>query len=302
MLFSYYSGNIHLTKCIGHVSIEQLIKSIKNTKPHLKQIFDDIANEQDKAKRRELKWKLYSFTPSVLINVGLKRSYSNISEWTNFIQIDIDNINNIEDAINLKHKLFDFDYCVTSFLTPSLRGVKALFLINKPNSIEHYKAIHKSLYKYLENNNIKGLDYATKNGVLPMFLSTDKDILYRDIGDCSLYTGEDWSVDERNNIEPNKTSTKSTNDYNRLKNRVLSNSRYLINAIVDNGHPQLLKASLIIGSRVGAGYLSQSDAEEHIFNLIDNNSYLNKNLSGYKKTALWGIKEGIKNPIKFKDE
>lgn len=301
MFFSYYSGNINLTRCIGYVSIEQFVNSVKNTKPHIKQIFDEISKEQDKSKRRELKWKLYSFTPSVVIPIGLKRSYSNVKEWTNLIQIDIDNIDDINELKELKNKLFSFDYCVTTFLTPSIRGVKAIFLINKPNSVEHFKAIHKSLYKYLEKNNIKGLDYATKNGVLPMFLSTDKEILYRDLGECSVYIDEDWSTEKSINTEKAK-ELYSGNGGNRLKNRVLSNSKYLIDAIVDNGHPQLLKASLIIGSRVGAGYLLQSEAEDYMFKLIDSNTYLNKNLSGYKKTALWGIKEGIKNPIRFKDE
>lgn len=299
ILFPYYSGNIKLTKVLGHVSLERFIYSIKNPNEKMLDLFNKIKSEPDKAKRRELKWNLYSFTPTVVINVGYKRRLENVIRYNPIIQIDIDNVDK-KEVNNVKEKLFSLDYCITAFVTPSGKGVKGIMLINEPTSLEHYKAIHKALHKNLTS--FKGIDLATKNAVLPLFLCYDKDILYRDIGECAVFDDEDWSINEGLNPLNNKTTKKYNRGENRLTNRVLSNSRYAIENIVDNGHPQIRRAALIMGSRIGAGYIDRITGTNHIINLMKSNKYLSKNVKGYEKTILWGIENGIKNPIRFKDE
>jgi len=69
-----------------------------------------------------------------------------------------------------------------------------------------------------------------------------------------------------------------------------------INSITDNGHPQVRSASLILGSRVGAGYITQHEANALMENLIKSNGYLQKNIRGYIKTSKWGIDNGMNNP------
>jgi len=298
--FPYYSGNIKLTNVLGHVSLERFIQSIKSPNKNMLELFNQISLEHDKTKRRELKWGLYSFTPSVMIDKGKKRRLDNVVDFNPIIQIDIDNLDSVDEAIRVRGELFNFDWCLTAFLSPSKKGVKGLMLVNKATSLLQFKAIYKSLLKNFEH--FKGLDFATKNAVLPLFLSYDKDILCRDIGDCAVYTDEDWSVD--NGLIPTTSTTTTIYDKSedRLKNRVLSNARYSVENIIDNGHPQIMRAALIMGSRIAAGYIDQQTGTYHIINLMQNNSYLKKNVKGYEKTILWGIEKGMINPIRFKDE
>jgi len=72
-----------------------------------------------------------------------------------------------------------------------------------------------------------------------------------------------------------------------------------INSIVDNGHPQLLKIAFTLGGYVGGGYLTKDEAENLIHNLIEQNSYLSKGISGYKKTASSCIRDGLNKPLYF---
>jgi hypothetical protein len=298
--FPYYSGNIKLTNVLGHVSLERFIQSIKSPKQNMLELFNQISLEQDKAKRRELKWGLYSFTPSVMIDKGKKRRLDNVVYFNPVIQIDIDNLDSTNEAIRVKEELFDFDWCLTAFLSPSKKGVKGLMLVNQATSLLQFKAIYKSLLKNFER--FKGLDFATKNAVLPLFLSYDKDILYRDIGDCAVYVDEDWSVDSGLSPTTSTTTIIYNKSEDRLKNRVLSNAQFSVENIVNNGHPQIMRAALIMGSRIAAGYIDQSTGTNHIVNLMQNNSYLKKNVKGYEKTILWGIEKGMANPIRFQDE
>ena len=38
-----------------------------------------------------------------------------------------------------------------------------------------------------------------------------------------------------------------------------------------------------------------------MYNSFKNNNYLNKGLRGYIKTIEWGVKQGMKKPLYFKD-
>jgi len=70
----------------------------------------------------------------------------------------------------------------------------------------------------------------------------------------------------------------------------------MINQIASNGHPQLRTACLILGTRVGAGYLSFSEASEEVEFLVRTNNYLQKGIKGYLTTADWALKEGYHTP------
>ena len=180
--FSYYSGNIFRPNSLGVVSLDKLIKSISNPKPEFDKLFFEIeiaTIKGDKALKRALKQKLYSFTPSALIQRGLTRRYNNVDSFTCVMQIDFDGVTDIDEAIELKEHVFNNNkQIICAFLSPSRLGVKCLMRIKQPKSKEHYKALHKEMVKHFECYNY--LDEATNNAMLPMFLSRDKQILWRD--------------------------------------------------------------------------------------------------------------------------
>jgi hypothetical protein len=295
ILFPYYSGNIYNSLVLGHVTIEQFIHSHKYPKENIINIINKIkiAKEQSNEKlKRELKQSLYSFTPSVYINLNKSRKYENVLFWTGLMQLDFDKIPDIKTAIEIKEYVFNQREIICSYISPSGTGVKALMKIKKPKNKDHYKAIHKAMVTKYEE--LSYLDLATNNAMLPLFLSIDTKILSRNIDKCITWTDENWN--KVNYIKLNDNIKNEDFDYENEKNRTLKILKRKIETIVDNGHPQVRSAALILGSRVAAGYLDIHTAQYEIENLIKNNNYLTKGISGYLATALWGISEGHKTP------
>jgi hypothetical protein len=295
--FPYYSGNIFKPEVLGHVAINRFIKSHENptkrTLSIIKQV-QEAKEAKDEKLKRQLKQQLYAFTPSVYIPKGLTRRYENVYEWTGIMQLDFDKIPDMKMAIEIKEYIFEKNKeIICAYISPSGTGVKALMKTKIPEDKAHYKALHKAMVSKFEE--IGYLDLATNNAMLPLFLSIDYDILYRDYKSCYTWNDEDWNqpryvrlLDELKH-PPNFNLT----EYEELTITILEKK---INNIVDNGHPQVRSAALVLGSRVGAGYLNVVTAQNVIDNLIKNNGYLQKGYSGYLATALWGISEGSKNP------
>ena len=297
--FPYYSGNIKDSRVVGWVSLEKFIYAHQNPTKDMKVLFDKIREATlsgNIADKRALKTNLYAFTPSVHISTRERRKYTNIIRFTGLMQLDFDGIENTETAKDLKQYLFNnYQQIVCSYLSPSGNGVKCLLRITKASGVAQFKAIHKAVAE--EFNQYDFFDYSTKNPTLPLFLSIDKDILWRDYSECTTWETEDWSepkYETHTEIIPVKLDPK--NDYARRVKCIIENR---INAIVDNGHPQVRSAALVLGSRVGAGYIDRQDAERLIQNLIISNSYLQKELKNYIKTSLWGIENGIRSPRYF---
>ena len=76
--FPYYSGNINLTKCLGHISLNQFVYSHKHPKIKTRETIRAIRKSHSPEEKRELKQKLYSFTPAVYIKKGDKKRYNNV--------------------------------------------------------------------------------------------------------------------------------------------------------------------------------------------------------------------------------
>jgi hypothetical protein len=303
--FSYYVGNIYKSEAVGIVDLEYFIYSIKNPKKHIVDILkrvEQASKDGDLKLKRSLKHKLYAFTPTVMIETGFRRNYENILYWTGLMQLDFDGLENKTEAKLMKKHIFENNkQIVCAFISPSGRGIKCLMRTIIPKGKEHYKALHKGMVNHFEQYSY--LDLATKNAVLPLFLSFDEDILYRDFSECEEWHEEDWTKPEYVQlIETNPTSMnaiKNNEDY--YYNKVVRIAETNISNILDNGHPQVRSVSLILGSRVSAGYINKSDAESLIIHLISNNSYLNKNTKGYINTAMWAINQGLKSPRYFKN-
>lgn len=301
LLFPYYSGNIKMPKVLGHVSVSRFIEA------HLYPTNDSLAllvkiNKAslsgDKKLKNKLKEKLFSFTPSVYVQEGFSRKYDNVDYFTGIYQLDFDGIETPEKAVMIKEHIFDsYDSIICSYLSPSGLGVKCLLKANQPKDIEHYRAIYKAVEN--EFGQFGYFDTATKNAILPLFLSMDKKILFRKLEEVVEWNKEDWSKEEYINLNDIPKPDITTEKLDVYKDKVVRIITDRINAIVDNGHPQVRDTSLVLGSRVGAGYLAQYEAEQLIEYLIKSNSYLQKGINGYIKTSRWGIKNGIGQPKFF---
>ena len=291
IVFNYYPANIKDTNSIGLLSLERFIKSVKNPKQETKHIFEQIklADERkDQAEKQRLKSKLYYFTPCVVVNS--KRVYTDINKFTGLITLDFDKLD--EDyAVEFKQALFnEHKFIVACWLSASKRGVRAFVKIPVCNSIVEFKQYFMALE--FELGIYKGFDTAPKNCVLPLFMSYDENILYRN----------DYTIWNKKHIPIEKPKIESYSHYfnnDDFSQKVVNTIKKAIDKITDNGHPQLRAAAYALGGYVGAGYFQETDAIKLINDLIDNNNYLKQKHDIYKKTALTMIRKGFTEPLKF---
>lgn len=234
----------------------------------------------------------------------MKRSYGNIISFNGLMQIDLDGIETVNEAKQIKSHIFEnYKQIVCAFLSPSGKGVKCLMKTIPFKTIAHYKGLHQGMVNTFEEYTY--LDESTNNAILPMFLSSDPDILWRDFSECEAWDYVDYTKPKYVNLNNGPTNfIPNTNGiYNKgeqyLMDKVVRIITTRIENVLDNGHPQVRSTSLVLGSRVAAGYIHVGDAENLIISLISKNEYLSKNINGYNKTALWCIKEGMKSPKYF---
>jgi hypothetical protein len=73
-----------------------------------------------------------------------------------------------------------------------------------------------------------------------------------------------------------------------------------ISRICDNGHPQVVRFSSLLGGFVASGYLSRYEAESVASEAINHNGYLSKDPKCYIKTAIQQIEWGMNRPAVWK--
>ncbi len=291
MNFQYYANDAKKPKPLGFVELEQFINSIRNPKKDMKKIMlkiQDAVKNEDKKLKSELKTHLFGFTPCV--HVTDRRAYSDIINFTGLTVLDFDKI---DYAIEFKSFLFNtYSSVISAWVSPSGRGVKALVKIPIVETIEEYKSYFYGLASEMEI--YKGFDATTQNAVLLLFMGWDEDILVRD--DYTTWNIKGSKRNDFANSPPINLNIKIKDGQGRW---VVDWFKKKINSINDNGHPQLRDNSVSLGGYVGSGYLSYIDAINLVNNLIESNTYLQKGVSGYKKTAKQAIEIGITKPLEF---
>jgi len=289
--FFYYPADIRAPKPLGKVTLESFIKSHKQPKKSVLDIFDRIeaatriGNLELKDK---LKSQLYYFTPCVTTD-GLGRSYSNIVSFNGLMVLDFDKIDN---AKGFKEFLFKaVPSIIAAYLSPSKKGCKFIVRIPVCKTIEEFKSYFYGMAYYLEK--YEGFDPSTQNCILPLYLSIDPELLYRDDATVSTQRGE--KIDEFKPFEGEieVLENVSEEEVEKVKD-IISRS---MGKIVDSGHYIVRSSALSLGGYVASGYLEQEEAEDFINTLIEGNSYCKKNLNGYKKTAKDMIIKGMKSPL-----
>jgi hypothetical protein len=291
IIFNFYEADIQKSFPLGNVSLDYVLNAIKAPKIDIRNIFEQIriAEEcKDMKTKQQLKTKLYSFTPCILLNHSSNyhegtRKYSNINKFTGLLVLDFDHLE-LDNAAEFKEYIFEeHDFIIAAWLSASRHGVRALVKIPICSDVTEFKEYFNAIENKL--NIYNGFDTAPKNCILPMFISYDKDILIRE--NASTWTKKITKI-----VAP-QVKQYIINDKTSTIEKIINKK---IDAIIDNGHPQLRAAAYLMGGYVGAGYINETDAANALKNMINSNSYLCQKASVYIKTSETMIKEGISSP------
>lgn len=288
--FNYYQDAIGKAEVAGTVTLSQFIQAIKNPKPHIRHLMDEIrraAAAGDEKRKGELKTHLYSFTPCV--QVKKKRRYSDITAFTGLGVLDFDKMPDTDYAIEFKHHLFTaHDFIAAAWISPSKKGVKALFKIPVCQCIDEFKSYYWSLEQRIMSL-YTHYDNTPQNAVLPLFISYDPDILYRRMVTV-------WDIPYTPPVLPPRPAVYKTTDNAAT---ALQRTEKMIRSITNYGHPVVRAAAYALGGYVGSGYLEESTAIDFINRLIDTHPYLQKKSKIYKSTAFTMIQQGQLNPLSY---
>lgn len=293
-VFQYYPARVDTKRPLGTVNLAELIKAIKDPSPDIREVFKQIAAAelaQDMTLKAKLKQEnLYYFTPCVLSN-GKSRKYEDIEMFTGLAVLDFDHIDHAEA---FKRFIFNkYTFVWVAFLSASKRGVKFLIKIPKAKSIKDFKSYFYGLgYEF---DKYKGFDGTPQNAVLPLFLSVDEGLLYREDPTTYKTRGAKLNAFEIGHKSQPLEHAPTDDDVK----RIYGNIKKAFDAITSNGHPQVVGACVSLGGYVASGYLPQHEAEALAFNLIENNSYLQKGIKGYQATAKTAIQTGMKSNLKL---
>lgn len=289
--FHYYTSHVDSYKPIGIISLEDFVDTIRNPHPDVLEAFELIAQAAAagdmETKDRLKQERLYYFTPCVYTD-GRGRRYTNIIQFNGLAILDFDKIDN---APEFKKFVFDnFKFVICAYLSPSRRGVK--FFVNIPvvSTTDEFKEYFYGLGSIFEM--YKGWDGTAQNCVLPLFLSHDSEILYRD--DAALWTNKGKVLNAF--VESSAPVVRVETD-DEKKARIYSNTRKAFAGIADNGHPQVRAAGVALGGYVASGYITVIEAQALIEECIRTTPYLQKGIPGYLTTARTAIETGQKSQL-----
>jgi hypothetical protein len=298
--FDYYPGKVNIVKPLGTVSLRQFIEAQKSPKPSIVGVFKRIAQAEasgDKAMKAYLKQnKLFYFNPCITLD-GQGRSYSNITGFTGIAVLDFDHI---EFAEEFRDALFERMKCIiAAYVSPSKKGVKFLVRIPVVDTVEEYKSYFYGLAYFMER--FDGFDGCNQNPALPLFLSWDPDIKFRE--DPSIWDKKGEKIDEFPNEAPEGFEPVEEVTDSKVK-KVLSQIKYNIDKADEEGvgHVNVRNAGLIAGGYVAGGYLTEEQATTHAYDFMDNSDYLQKGLNNYKKTFRQMLVRGQVVPILLKED
>lgn len=291
--FQYYKNDVSSSSAAGFISLNRFLESIKSPKTETKLLLQKIeraSSDNDLKFKAELKKGLYAFTPDVIVKN--RRTYEDILKYTGLAVLDFDKIDN---SIRFKEYLFnEYNCIIAAWLSPSKRGVKALVKIPIVKTKEEFKSYSWGLSAEMQI--YKGFDIVVNNAVLLLFIGHDPDILIRTDAETWTKKGiqiNSFDLSQVKEFKPSDKITSAQTDW------VINWFENGINSINDNGHPQLRSYCVALGGYVSGGFISSFDAINLAESLITQNSYLQKGISGYQKTANQSIHLGTKKPLNF---
>ena len=295
--FQYYPSSVYETVPLGFCSLREMLSAIKTPKDTILKIFKEIEEASkagDKKRKDKLKSQLYYMNPCCVMD-GKGRKYENIERFTGILLVDIDNLE--EDVAKaLKTYLFDtYDFVIASYLSVSKKGVKVLVRIPVALDVNDFKSYFYGLMSSWQY--IKNMDYAPQNPSLPAYLTYDTEILIRE--NPSIFNRRGVKVDEFKTYVGEKIEVEATEED---REKILKILTSMVSKIIDSGHYILRSTALCGWGYCGAGYFSEDEMEDILFNLVDDNGYLSLKHKAYKKTILDMKNIGMSAPLTLENE
>lgn len=292
IVFQWYEADIKKIAPKGDITLRQFINAVIAPKDSLKETFSKIEQASlagNKELKAELKKGLFAVTPCVQIK-GI-RNYEGIKNFNNILIIEYDGI---QFADEMRDYIFEkFESCIFAFISPSKSGCKFIFRIKPVNSILEFKELFWGLA--FELDKFINLDWSGANCVLPLFISWDENAKIRE--NATEWTQRGY---KEGSFIPYEGEFEAPDDINEEdKQEVINKVTYLFNRIEDNGHPQVRSYSILMGGFCSQYGFNIDAAKELIYNLIEENKYLQKDINNYKKTASDMIVKGYNSPVKF---
>lgn len=137
---SVFRGNIKDSRPVGTQNLFELISQLKYPSSVDLDIISQIRNEKDEEKRSNLKTKLRSYTPCVLVKEY--RRLTEIEEFSGLMSIDFDKIPDERIAHELKYYLFnEIPEVYASWISSSGKGVRALVHCERMQDVSQKKRI-----------------------------------------------------------------------------------------------------------------------------------------------------------------
>jgi len=293
ILIDYYPAKVWDTTLLGQVTLTRFLNSHKNPRPEILEVFKKIEKAAEEGNLKEKDYLkqnfLYYFTLSC--SMRGKRNYDSIVSQNPIMICEFDKV---EHAEELKTVLFNrLSCCIAAYLSPSKKGVKLLIRIPTPKSISEYKQYYCGISYYLSK--LTGYDSANYNISLPLFLSYDHNILIRPENEVTEWTQRGEKINAFKAYDGEFEPPEDINEEDREE--VIRRVTKFVDAIDCDGHTRLLSISTVLGGWVGASYISFEDAQELIHELIANNSYLQKGIKNYQKTATTLMLRGMQSPL-----
>ncbi len=304
--FQYYEARVDRLKPLGFITVVEFIRMQKESDHQ--EIFQRIATAEangDNKLKAELKQNnLRVFTPCVIIGEGTNgrpwKDYAHIERFTGLAVLDFDHIPTPETAIKFKLMLFHkFDCIIAAWLSPSKHGVKALVSIPIVNTTDDFKAYYWGLeneFKKYGEYGKQWFDPSGQNSTLSLFQSYDPDLLVAEEFTTWTTKGEKKNAFNHNG---KKTPPPNIDVTDKDRQTVVKIIQSGMGSISDPGHPQLRALCISVGGYIAAGYIDNLEATQLIDHLIESHHYLNKGVSGYKKTAHWAIDNGKLKPLQL---
>lgn len=151
-----------------NLSLQEVLDAIKAGKWE-KQINQLRALEKGSEEHSLLKKALPSFMVSASTKGGHKAS--DIETHSGLLQIDIDDVGTVQDAINSRDRLGEDRHLAATWLSPSGTGIKAIMLI--PASIAGHKMAFEVAAEYLHEKYAVRIDSSCKDVSRLCFVSYD---------------------------------------------------------------------------------------------------------------------------------
>jgi len=294
--FQYYPASVYETTPLGICTLYDMLNAIKNPRKEIEVIFKEIEKasaEKNKKRKDELKTKLYYFNPCILTD-GLGRKYTNIVSFSGILLVDIDNLE-ADIAISLKKYLFEtYDFVIASFLSVSKLGVKLLIRCPISKTVDEFKSYFYGLMVNWQW--IEGMDLAPQNPSLPAYLTYDRELLMRE--DATVFSERGVKIDEFKEYIGDPIEVEATED-DRIK--IISILKRSFDKIDNSGHFICRSGCLAGWGYCGAGYFTEDEMQEILFELIDDTPYLQSKLKNYKQTCLDMKRIGISAPLTLKE-